>query len=139
MATNIFQNVIVDSSGLISLLIDTDQNHQRSIDALSNYGNAPAAIIIPADIFSESMNILGKKFSHEIAVEDGEKILGSTLFRIVEIDNNLRFQALVKLAKQPSSVSFADCVVMALADKFNTKDIFGFDVAFSKNGYQTTA
>ena len=30
---------------------------------------------------------------------------------------------------------FTDCIVMANADSFKTKDIFGFDEVFRKNGY----
>jgi predicted nucleic acid-binding protein len=33
-------------------------------------------------------------------------------------------------------VSFTDCVVMAVADTYGTKRIFGFDEAFTKNGYR---
>jgi predicted nucleic acid-binding protein len=32
-------------------------------------------------------------------------------------------------------VSFTDCVVMAYADAFQTKDIFGFDKQFADAGY----
>jgi predicted nucleic acid-binding protein len=33
-------------------------------------------------------------------------------------------------------VSFTDCLVMAVADRFGTKVIFGFDEVFRKNGYR---
>ena len=45
-------------------------------------------------------------------------------------------EALKRFAQHPASVSFTDCVVMALADRVRTKTIFGFDEVFRKNGYR---
>jgi predicted nucleic acid-binding protein len=33
-------------------------------------------------------------------------------------------------------VSFTDCIVMANADEYGTKTIFGFDTDHAKNGYE---
>lgn len=50
-------------------------------------------------------------------------------------NDNIRLRALQNFQNQPAYVSFTDCVVMAFADEYETKDIFGFDEAFRKNGY----
>ncbi len=36
----------------------------------------------------------------------------------------------------PQSVSYTDCVVMAVADEYHTTQIFGFDEDFKKHGYR---
>jgi hypothetical protein len=43
--------------------------------------------------------------------------------------------ALDKFAVLPQGVSFTDCLVMATADAYFTKDIFGFDKQFADAGY----
>jgi len=43
--------------------------------------------------------------------------------------------ALDKFAASPNAVSFTDCLVMAAADVYWTKEIFGFDKQFSDAGY----
>jgi predicted nucleic acid-binding protein len=48
----------------------------------------------------------------------------------------LQVSALEKFASQPQSISFTDCIVMATADVHQTEQIFGFDEAFDKSGYQ---
>ena len=53
----------------------------------------------------------------------------------MESDEELA-EAVERFAQQPSSVSFTDCLVMALADRLGTKLIFGFDEVFRKNGYR---
>ena len=57
------------------------------------------------------------------------------MFIIAETTLEVRIEALEKFQKQPKSVSFTDCIVMAFADEYETREIFGFDDAFRKNGY----
>jgi predicted nucleic acid-binding protein len=45
-------------------------------------------------------------------------------------------RALRKFEKLPERVSFTDCVVMAVADYYQTQDISGFDQQFAQAGYQ---
>lgn len=72
---------------------------------------------------------------HEAAVKQGEDLLSSRILIMVETTPIICQNAFDKFKKQPKSVSFTDCLVMAFADEFATKDIFGFDEAFRKNGY----
>jgi predicted nucleic acid-binding protein len=44
-----------------------------------------------------------------------------------------------KFASSPTTVSFTDCVVMAVADTYQTTDIFGFDKQFEDGGYTVPA
>ena len=43
--------------------------------------------------------------------------------------------ALKKFAEVGEAVSFTDCLVMAVADEYGTKDIFDFDKQFADAGY----
>ena len=43
--------------------------------------------------------------------------------------------ALEKFADLPHAVSLTDCLVMATADAYGTKEIFGFDKQFADAGY----
>ena len=40
-----------------------------------------------------------------------------------------------KFGTVPQSVSFTDCLVMAVADEYGTRDIFGLDKQFTDAGY----
>lgn len=131
------QPIIVDSSGLISLLIDTDSNHQKAIHAVEKYSIDGNIVAIPNDVFAECINVLGKKMGHMIAVSAAKKISESTVFQIVDADDPLRQTALDEFEKQTESVSYTDCVVMALAKIWKTKKIFGFDQTFKTNGFET--
>jgi predicted nucleic acid-binding protein len=130
-------NIIVDSSGLVSLLINSDSNHDRALQAVNTYSATPSTVLIPHDVFTESINVLGKKFGHIRAGESGEKILASSLFHLMESDKTILHTALEKLQTQAESISYTDCIVMVFADRNETKQIFGFDDVFKKNGYQT--
>lgn len=127
--------IIGDSSGLFSLFIQTDQNHNRAVIVSKHFVKETGSLIIPSEVFSELINIIGKKLSQGIAVKTGQFILQSRTFIIEATSAELLQNALEKFNKQPRAVSFTDCLVMAFADEFETKEIFGFDEAFTKNGY----
>ena len=127
--------IIADSSGLVSLALSTDSNHKQAVLIAGQIEKNNKTLILPGEIFAETINILGKKVSKAIAIFAPDKILKSTLFQIVESSDAQRLSALEKFQKQPKSVSFTDCVVMAFADEYETREIFGFDECFKKNGY----
>jgi predicted nucleic acid-binding protein len=127
--------IIADSSGLISLISEDDMNHKLAIKISEELGELSTLIVVPSDVFSETLNVIGKKFSHNLAINVGEEIASSGTYTIVETGGILRDNALSLFSRQAESVSYTDCVVMVCADKFNTKDIFGFDKVFKINGY----
>lgn len=129
------QPIIIDSSAFISLGTITDSNYQKATAISNRIGQEDRTIIMPGEIFTEIVNVAGKKISHEAAMDQATKILSSKAVHIEETTSDIRQSALDKFKKQPESVSFTDCIVMAFADEFDTKEIFGFDDQFRKNGY----
>ncbi len=128
--------IIVDSSAIVSLALPVDSNNAKALKISRDILHTKELLIIPGDIFSEVLNVLGKKTGHKGAVVIGVNILKDRRFTIEEVTVALRLRALEKFKKQAESVSFTNCTVMACADEFETKEIFGFDEAFRKNGYK---
>lgn len=127
--------IIADASGLVSIAITTDTNHQRAIAAATDLANKQSVAIIPGEIFAETINILGKKFGHDRALHTAQTLLNSSDFLILDTEEDTRLDALKLFQTAPADVSFTDCLVMATADKYETREIFGFDSIFSKKGY----
>lgn len=126
---------MADSSALISLFFPTDNNHKIAVKTAEHLDEYNTTIITPGDIFTETMNVIGKKFGHNLAISTGNLILDSNLFIMEEINDQIRKASFKKFKTEVNSTSFTDCIVMAFADHFETKDIFGFDEIFAKNGY----
>lgn len=129
------QPIIIDSSAFISLGTITDSNYRKATAISSKIGEDDRIIIMPGEIFTEIVNVAGKKIGHVAAIDQANKILSSKIVHIEETTLAIRQSALNKFRKQFESVSFTDCLVMAFADEFETKEIFGFDNVFRKNGY----
>lgn len=51
--------IIADTSALVSLATDTDHNHVPAKEAAARLREVARPIILPADIFVETVNILG--------------------------------------------------------------------------------
>jgi predicted nucleic acid-binding protein len=131
--------IIADASGLVSVAIDTDANHQRAIATATQLAKNASMIIIPSEIFAETINILGKKFGHASALHTAQTLLKSPDFLVIDTEELTRLSALELFQTTPAGVSFTDCLVMATADEYETREIFGFDEIFSKKGYQVPA
>lgn len=130
--------VIADSSGLYSLAHSRDTNHQKAVEISKKLTRQNVKLLIPEDVFSEILNIVGKKLGREKQL-DLAKDLMSEDFLIIESDETIRQASIEKLKKHAGSISYTDCAVMAFADQYETKEIFGFDEVFEKQGYKLPA
>ncbi len=126
--------IIADTSGLVSLFSSDDRNHDKAIRAAKHLQNDQKAILIPAAVFVELLNVLGRKAGHEAAIAAASELTPPFIV-LSEPENILESSALEKFARVAGSVSFTDCIVMAVADQYGTRDIFGFDKQFEDAGY----
>lgn len=129
------KTIVADSSGLISLLIETDQNHTKASALAGQLRDEPASIIIPSEVLAETLNILGKKFGHQQAADVVDDLLQSAGFVVTPSSDIARRDALALFKSMTASVSYTDCLVMAMAEQYGTVAIFGFDEIFGKHGY----
>lgn len=126
--------IIADTSGLISLFSPEDHNHKMAVKAAKQLQNDHKDILVPAAVFVEFLNILGRRVGHDAAVAAALEL--TPPFLVLSEPNHLTTTpALEKFKIVPQAVSFTDCIVMAVADEYNTKDIFGFDKQFEDAGY----
>lgn len=127
--------VIVDTSAFYALYSIDDALHHKARNIATHLFQDNRRTILLGDVVTELLNILGKKLGKQTQEELGETILTSSAFDIVESDLSLRELALKKLKQISISISYTDCLVMALADIYETTEIFGFDEIFKKKGY----
>src|SRR5688500_1218204 len=123
-SSNLF---IVDSSGLISLVVECDSNDVAAVAIANDFVGSQGKALVPAEVLAETLNILGKKFGHEYAAETVQAVLESSAFAVVPTSDVTRIDAVEQFRAAPAGVSFTDCLVMKLADEFGMKDICGFD------------
>ena len=127
--------VIVDTSAFYALYSKDDALHHNARNLAKQLFQDDRRTILLGDVFTELLNIIGKKLDKQTQEELGDTILSSAAFDFVEADHLLRELALKKLKQISVSISYTDCLVMALADTYETKEIFGFDDIFKKKGY----
>jgi predicted nucleic acid-binding protein len=128
--------LIADSSGLVSLTSQADRNHPHALRAAQSLEQSPATILVPYDVFAETVNIVGKKQGHTKAYEIGRLLSTTAPFLLIDSSPADREKALSHLLTLSASVSYTDAVVMAVADEYHTEKIFGFDAAFASCGYE---
>jgi len=126
--------LIIDSSFLVAINYHFDSTYGRA-KKVADELSSNALVILPSEVFSETINTLWRKVSKERAQEVAEDINSSEIYTFEQTSTEIRSLALEKFKNQKKGVSFTDCLVMAFADSFKTKKILGFDEAFSQNGY----
>jgi predicted nucleic acid-binding protein len=127
--------IIADTSSLVSLATDTDQNHEPATNAAASLRDASRPILLPADVYVETINVLGKKSGHETALKVASELLHPDSQLLLIETHTYLIAALGKFTGQPPGVSLTDCMVMSVADDYGTKDIFGFDRQCADAGY----
>lgn len=126
--------IIADTSGLISLFSADDNNHEVAMKAAERLRKERRDILIPAAVYVEFLNILGRKAGHAVAVAAVSEFTAP--FMVLSEPHDLpATPALVKFKTAPDAVSFTDCIVMVVADEYGTREIFGFDKQFADAGY----
>lgn len=128
-----------DSSGLVSLVTDTDSNHQAAVALAERLVEIDGAVLVPAEVFAETLNILGKKAGKATAIKAGKMLLEDGTFLVEESNQEIRRDACARFQDLPESVSYTDCCVMSFADYYGIKHIFGFDGIFERQGYATSS
>lgn len=127
--------LIADTSGLISLAVKSDRNHEAAVAATERLKGKQSNILVPYEILVETVNVLGKRVGHDKGSAVWVYLSATPLFVIVDSSKQAREKAIKQFQSQPKVVSFTDCVVMAVADEYSTKAIFGFDEDHARNGY----
>lgn len=128
--------IIADASALVSLVDLDDMNHARAIEEAQKLDAVNRPIIVPSEALAETVNILGKKFGHGLALEAAQSFLHpDSQYLVIPTEMSHVLAALSHFSEVKGSVSFTDTIVMAVADEYHTKDIFGFDKQFADAGY----
>lgn len=130
---------IVDSSALISLANVEDALHAQAVQLDEILTADGWLVLLPTEVFAETLNAIGKKMSRQDSVLVGRAIVERYDARDIDFihaEPHLYDLALKLQGWGKGGPSFVDCLVMALADEYGTKHIFGFDATFKKNGYK---
>ena len=69
MEKTVDQPFIADSSALVSLIDENDHNHKEAVKVAEKLRETSRPIILPLDVFVETINVIGKKFGHDTAMK----------------------------------------------------------------------
>jgi predicted nucleic acid-binding protein len=117
---------------------EADSLHPQAVEVVKALATRHVDIILPAEVFAETINAMGKRFGNPAAITAGNALLEQRWY-IPQADEAMLESTLSRLARHKNSVSYIDCLVMAWADHYHTQTIFGFDGAFAAAGYALPA
>jgi len=125
--------IFLDSSFVISLAVETDQNHERALEVQEKVlKNEFGSVVLSDYVFDEVITIIfGKTKNIDKTIFVGENLKNS--LTTVHINHDL-FEESWKLFKNQKNTkfSFTDCSILAVMEKENIKNIATFDGDFKK-------
>ena len=135
--------VILDASALIAQINAKDLWHKKA-NTISEYmERTDRKVILPAEVLAETLNRIGNNIGRQDAVFAGNALLernetGDILITHNNTDILAATLTLLKTVQEPPDkrTSFVDCLVMASATFYDTREIFGFDAVFVRNGFR---
>jgi predicted nucleic acid-binding protein len=134
--------VILDSSALIAQINVKDLWHKKANTVSEFVERTDRKVILPAEVLAETLNRIGNNIGRQDAVLAGTALLernetGDMLITHSNTDILTATLNLLKMVREPQDkrASFVDCLVMATAAFYDTREIFGFDAVFERNGF----
>ncbi len=134
--------VILDSSALIAQINVKDLWHKKANAISELIERTEQKVILPAEVLAETLNRIGNNIGRQDAVVAGTALMerhdtGDILIAPSTTAILAATLTLLKSVREPQDkrASFVDCLVMATADFYDTREIFGFDAVFGRNGY----
>jgi predicted nucleic acid-binding protein len=134
--------VVLDSSALIAQINGKDIWHKKA-DAITAFiAQTERHVILPSEVFAETLNRIGNNIGRQAAVRAGRALLARHAAGDLLLTHSNPTLAAVSLAllqtveaPQDKQASYVDGLIMATADFYGTREIFGFDAVFPQNGY----
>jgi predicted nucleic acid-binding protein len=134
--------VVLDSSALIAQINGKDIWHKKADKIATFIAQTERHVILPSEVFAETLNRIGNNIGREAAVVAGRALLARHAAGDILLTHSNPALAAASLellqtvqAPQDKRPSYVDCLVMATADFYGTREIFGFDAVFGTNGY----
>ena len=125
--------VILDSSALIAQINVKDLWHEKADKIAQFIARTDRHVILPAEVFAETLNRLGNNIGRHAAVVAGQALLARhTTGDILLTHSNPTLAAaslgLLQTVEAPPDKrpSYVDCLVMATADFYDTREILTF-------------
>lgn len=128
--------IVADTDALIALTNRNDLLHKQAIDISKKLIQEKALVLFPTTSIAEAASKFQRVFSNKkLALQLLEKVYQDEEF-IIEIDRIILKVAreYFKQVKSKKNTLF-DCIVAAVAKKYNAKAIFSFDRWYKTLGF----
>lgn len=131
------KTAFVDTSYLIALELQTDQDHKAAKTHWETYREKDQLLVTTSCIFDELVTYLMSRNKHDKAVDVGEKLLLSSAFHLIHIDDDLFNLGWDRFKSRPDkSFSLTDCISFVTMELSEIQTVLTFDKHFSQAGFQ---
>jgi len=129
--------IFLDTSGLIALSDEKDNNHNRAKDYLKEKVQGSARFVVGKNILAEYIDGVTKRVSKEKAIEELDKILNSKLL-VIESFSEADWDKAHRYFRKYNDhrIDITDCLSFVIMERLDLKIAFTFDSDFKIHGFE---
>lgn len=132
------RRVFVDTSALIALWDAKDERHSAATNVFRDLGAQRRSLLLSRDVFGETVTLLRKRAGHACAVQAGDALRASSIFRLVHpAATELEAAWILFRRFHDQHFSFVDCISFAVMRSLRMREAFTFDSDFRRAGFVT--
>jgi predicted nucleic acid-binding protein len=118
--------VFVDTSGLLALLVPSDECHARATKAFERLREQEAGLLTSSYVLLETYSLLGRRFGPDAVQRFRDGF--APLLKVVWVDSGLHEAGLdLLLASRRRVLSLTDAVSIALIGREGCEEVFASD------------
>ncbi len=119
---------IADTSVLYALFSQNDVHHEEAVNEVKN----PETILVPSEIWSETISLIHYRQGFNMAVKAGKALLNLPHVELLSSRMDIVYSSWDTYQKTNSSLSFPDCIVLVWC---NDKDAVPLTFDEDMKGY----
>lgn len=128
--------VVADADALIALSLENDPHHKKAVSLVKLFMRETAEVVFPETVFPEAITSLTRAANQPGKAHLINRQLRQGIFRVEYLDEPTLLKASQIFEETISKQNtFFDALIIATAEKLNTKTIFSFDKWYSKLGF----
>lgn len=130
------KSAFLDTSVLVALYDKTDEHHAGALALMETVRRERIGLVMSDYILDEAVTTALTRIGRETAVRVGEFILGSSVVRLVWLDEAIKLEAWEYFKRHSDKkYSFTDCTSFVLMKDMKVTKYLSFDEHFKQAGF----
>jgi len=132
------KTVVVDADAIVAQANIKDINHLKATKISENLNSQGVKVLYPVTAIAEATTVIQAKMNSLATAIGTAQVFTNPDYKVISIDQEIYSYAINSHFSNVSNKrdTLFDCIIIAVADKYEADAIFSFDNFYRKKGYK---